>query len=145
MHDLWQQHTEEMKILEGHVLTVCEKGWTVEFQPCAADTLRQSWLQTNSTVQLIFLPWCQYPWRKHKHHGWKHWFSWIWFLEALYSGKKKLWCIQQPGPPRIRQFADRLRPEPLHCEINAWQRFIDLQKSWGKINLTLLFLVCEHP
>lgn len=46
MHDLWQQHTEEVKILEGHVLTVnvCGKDWTVEFQPCTADMLRQSWV-----------------------------------------------------------------------------------------------------
>ena len=29
--------------------------------------------------------------------------------------------IQQLGPPRIGQFANRLRPEPMHCEINAWQ------------------------
>ena len=34
--------------------------------------------------------------------------------------------IRQLGPPRIGQFADRLRPEPMHCEINAWQHYIDL-------------------
>ena len=34
--------------------------------------------------------------------------------------------IPQLGPPRIGQFADRLPPEPRHCEINAWQHYIDL-------------------
>lgn len=34
--------------------------------------------------------------------------------------------IQQLGLPRIGQFADRPRPEPMHCEINAWQHYIDL-------------------
>lgn len=37
MHDLWEQHTEKMKIL-----TVCNKNCTVEFQP-GADMSRQSW------------------------------------------------------------------------------------------------------
>ena len=34
--------------------------------------------------------------------------------------------IRQQGYPRIRYFADRLRPEPMHCEINAWQHYLDL-------------------
>ena len=34
--------------------------------------------------------------------------------------------IQQLGTPRIGHFADRLRPEPMHCEINAWQHYSDL-------------------
>lgn len=34
--------------------------------------------------------------------------------------------IQQLGLPRIGQFADRPRPEPMHCEINAWQHYIHL-------------------
>ena len=42
MHDLWQQHTEEMKILEGNILTFCNKDCTVEFQP-GADMSWQSW------------------------------------------------------------------------------------------------------
>ena len=42
MHDLWKQHTEEMKMLEGNVLTVCDKECTVEFQP-GADMSWQSW------------------------------------------------------------------------------------------------------
>ena len=34
--------------------------------------------------------------------------------------------IRQLGHPRIGVFADRLRPEPIHCEINAWQHYLDL-------------------
>lgn len=34
--------------------------------------------------------------------------------------------IRQLGPPRIGQFADRQRPEPLHCEINAWQQILSI-------------------
>ena len=42
MSNLWEQHTEEMKMLEGNVLYVCNKVCTVEFQP-GADMSRQSW------------------------------------------------------------------------------------------------------
>lgn len=42
MHDLWKQLTEEMKMFEGNVLTVCDKGCTVEFQPGAGMSW-QSW------------------------------------------------------------------------------------------------------
>ena len=42
MHDLWQQHTEKMKILEGNILTLCNKDCTVEIQP-GADMSWQSW------------------------------------------------------------------------------------------------------
>ena len=34
--------------------------------------------------------------------------------------------IRQLGLPRIGHFADKLRPEPMHCEVNAWQHYIDL-------------------
>ena len=34
--------------------------------------------------------------------------------------------IRQLGHPRIGVFADRLRLEPMHCEINAWQHYLDL-------------------
>ena len=34
--------------------------------------------------------------------------------------------IRQLGPPRIGQFVDRQRPEPLHCEINAWQQILSI-------------------
>ena len=35
--------------------------------------------------------------------------------------------IRQLGYPRIGYFADRLRPEPMHCEINAWLDLVYLQ------------------
>jgi hypothetical protein len=34
--------------------------------------------------------------------------------------------IRQLGPPRIGIFAERQRPEPLHCEINAWQQVLSI-------------------
>ena len=34
--------------------------------------------------------------------------------------------IRQLGNPRIGIFADRVKPDPLHCEINAWQHILDL-------------------
>ena len=34
--------------------------------------------------------------------------------------------IRQLGAPRIGQFADWLKLEPIHCEINAWQHYLDL-------------------
>lgn len=34
--------------------------------------------------------------------------------------------IRQLGPPRTGQFSDRQRPEPLHCEINAWQQILSI-------------------
>ena len=42
MEDLWRQHTEEMRVLEGNVLTVCGQQCTTEFQP-SADQSWQSW------------------------------------------------------------------------------------------------------
>ena len=37
--------------------------------------------------------------------------------------------IRQLGKPRIGIFADRVRPDPLHCEVNAWQHILDLLYS----------------
>jgi hypothetical protein len=34
--------------------------------------------------------------------------------------------IRQLGPARIGVFAERQRPEPLHCEINAWQNILNI-------------------
>lgn len=42
MEDLWHQHADEMKLLEGSVLTICNTQCTVEFQP-SADQSWQSW------------------------------------------------------------------------------------------------------
>ncbi|CAB3999878.1 Hypothetical predicted protein [Paramuricea clavata] len=37
--------------------------------------------------------------------------------------------IRQLGKPRIGIFADWVKPDPLHCEINAWQHILDLLYS----------------
>ena len=42
MEDLWKQHTEEMLVLEGSILNVCDPQCTLEFQP-SADQSWQSW------------------------------------------------------------------------------------------------------
>lgn len=42
LKDLWQQHTEEMLMLEGNIFTVCGQECTMEFQP-SADMCWQSW------------------------------------------------------------------------------------------------------
>ena len=39
MEEIWRQHAEEMKVLEGNVLTVCSQQCTAEFKPSAD----QSW------------------------------------------------------------------------------------------------------
>ena len=76
MHDLWQQHNEEMKILEGNVLTVCGKDCTVEFQPGAADMSWQSWA-ANEVNQAATYPFPDANVHKGNimHHGWKHWYA----------------------------------------------------------------------
>ena len=157
MHDLWKQHTEEMKMLEGNVLTVCGKKCTVEFQP-GADMSWQSWA-ANELNQAATYP----PPYANVHKGnmntmggsigigendtWKPFTMEIRnshtekvnnFMASLSTNiseknknARKLQFmaengIQQLGPPRIGHFADRLRPEPMHCEINAWQHYSDL-------------------
>jgi len=37
--------------------------------------------------------------------------------------------LTQIGPPRVRDFVDRQMPEPVHCEINAWQNLLNLIKK----------------
>ena len=154
---LWQQHTEEMLLLESSVFTVCGRDCTLEFQP-AADMSWQSWA-ANELNQAATYP---SPYANvHKgnmstmgasiggeeDHLWKPFTQNIRekhlkltndFLSGLPSTmssentrKKKLEFmaengIRQDGPPRIGIFADRLRPDPLHCEINAWQHFLSL-------------------
>ena len=34
--------------------------------------------------------------------------------------------LRQFGKPRIGKFAEQVRPDPLHCEINAWQNLLDI-------------------
>lgn len=42
LDDLWKQHTDEMAVIEGNILTIAGKKCTVEFQP-SADMCWQSW------------------------------------------------------------------------------------------------------
>lgn len=157
MRELWKQHTEEMKILEGNVLNVCGKECTVEFQP-GADMSWQSWA-ANELNQAATYP---SPYANvHKGNmvtmggsiGSKEGDTWRPYSMELRTSRmekvnqflaslpqemseknrhvKKLQFmaengIRQLGSPRIGHFADRLRPEPMHCEINAWQHYIDL-------------------
>ena len=164
MHDLWKQHTEEMKMLEGNVLTVCDKECTVEFQP-GADMSWQSWA-ANELNQAATYP---SPYAN-VHKGnmntmggstgvgkddtWKPSTmemrtsntekvnNFIASLPPNLSEKnknsRKLQFmtengIRQLGLPRIGHFADKLRPEPMHCEINTWQHYIEAVKR-GKFD-----------
>lgn len=34
--------------------------------------------------------------------------------------------LRQLGEPRIGEFANRQRPEPVHNEINAWQHILNM-------------------
>ena len=51
MSAIWQQHTEEMKLLEGNILTLIEIQCTIEFQPSAD----QSWISwaNNELTKLL--------------------------------------------------------------------------------------------
>ena len=42
LESLWQQHTDEMLLLESSVFTLCQRECTFEFQPCA-DMSWQNW------------------------------------------------------------------------------------------------------
>ena len=157
MELLWQQHTEEMKLLESSVFNVCQKECTLQFEP-AADMSWQSWA-CNELNQAATYP---SPYANvHKANmttmGGSIGFGSedMWqpytnacraenlkrldqFVSGLSSGlsedtihKKKLAFMaengmRQLGPPRIGDFAERIRPDPLHCEINAWQNLLDL-------------------
>ncbi|XP_068690926.1 uncharacterized protein [Montipora foliosa] len=157
LEDLWKQHTNEMALLEGNMITVCGKQCTVEFQP-SADMCWQSWAN-NEINQAATYP---SPYANvHKgsfctmggsigyspSNTWKpysnadrseHTKMIAKFMSTLDSSlpeknkhERKLAYmaengIRQLGSPRIGQFADRQRPEPLHCEINAWQQILSI-------------------
>ena len=42
MEDIWKQNTEEMRVLEGNILTGYSQQCTLEFQPSTDQSL-QSW------------------------------------------------------------------------------------------------------
>lgn len=53
LKDLWQQHTDEMLVLEGNIFTVCGRQCTMEFQP-SADMSWQSWANNELNQAAIF-------------------------------------------------------------------------------------------
>ena len=157
---LWQQHTEEMLLLESSVFTVFGKECTLEFQP-SADMSWQSWA-CNELNQAATYP---SPYANvHKgnmctmggsigHSNTDMWKPYVCsdrdkhlsmintYLASLPKGRspkvihdRKLAFmadngIRQLGNPRIGIYADRVKPDPLHCEINAWQHILDLLYS----------------
>ena len=153
---LWQQHSEEMLLLESSVFTVFGRECTLEFQP-SADMSWQSWA-CNEVNQAATYP-CIYA---NVHKGdmhtmggsigssgclWKPYTSDVRdkhlsmvnkYVDTLPKGLSKKAThaktlafmadngIRQLGKPRVGVFADRMRPDPLHCGINAWQHILDL-------------------
>ncbi|KAK3745923.1 hypothetical protein QZH41_010220 [Actinostola sp. cb2023] len=157
LEDLWKQHTDEMALLEGNVITVGGKQCTLEFQP-SADMCWQSW-SNNEVNQAATYPspyanvnkgnistmggsigfteadtWRPYTNKIREDHV-KSVDRYVSSLTSTLAEKtkhdKKLAYmaqngIRQLGPPRIGIFAERQRPEPLHCEINAWQQILSM-------------------
>ena len=152
---LWQQHTDEMLLLESSVFTVCGKECTMEFQP-SADMSWQSWA-CNELNQAATYP---SPYANvHKGNmstmggsigsDSNHWMPYTnvvrekhlkelnQFIDSLPASTNDKSChnkklafmaekgMRQLGKPRIGVFAERVRPDPLHCEINAWQNILD--------------------
>ncbi|KAJ7365214.1 hypothetical protein OS493_007866 [Desmophyllum pertusum] len=157
LENLWKQHTDEMALLEGNIITVCGKKCTVEFQP-STDMCWQSWAN-NELNQAATYPspyanihkgsfctmggsigcsptdtWKPYS-NADRSEDAKKVAKFMSTVKSTLTEKskhdKKLAYmaengIRQLGPPRIGQFADRQRPEPLHCEINAWQQILSI-------------------
>ena len=153
MVDIWNQHTQEMLLLEDSVFTINGQLCSFEFQP-SADQSWQTWA-ANEVSQAATYP---SPYANVSQHTmcvpngkigttWqattaetrdKHVCmveSFISKLECTHSDKARHGKILEflaangcrtLGAPRIGIFANRLRPEPLHCEINSWQDFLDL-------------------
>ena len=154
---LWQQHTDEMLLLESSVFQVNGVECTMEFQP-SAYMCWQSWA-ANEVNQAATHPSPYANVHKgnlttmggsigfDKDNLWKPYSSSVRkehlkqveeYLSTLPSGiskknrhDKRLAFmaekgIRQLGEPRIGVFADRMRPDPLHCEINAWQHILDI-------------------
>ena len=155
--DLWQQHADEMQLIESNVFTINEEKVTFEFQP-SADQAWQFWA-ANVLTQSATYP---SPYANvHKNDLRKiggtigHEYSNTWkpptmnqrkvelqklkefeeklskTISAEVHHKKKLEFMadngfRQLGEPRIGIFADRIRPEPLHLEINNWQHVLNI-------------------
>ena len=155
MADIWEQHTREMQLLEGNVFTINGEVCTFEFQP-SADQCWQSWAANevsqsatypsvyanvrNSNIAVpngkIGHTW-QPPNKDSRAKHIKMVSDFKGKLDPTINNAKKVNHdklltflaengIRTLGPPRIGEYANRLRPEPLHCEINCWQDFLDL-------------------
>ncbi|XP_022806312.1 uncharacterized protein LOC111343412 [Stylophora pistillata] len=124
MEDPWKQHTEEMLMLEGNVVTICGQQCTLEFQP-SADQSWQSWgndtwnppSMKKRKADLLKLNQCRDSLSKS--------------LSQAKKDKKELSFMAENGIrkvvyPRIGEFADRQRPELVQNEINTWQHLLNV-------------------
>jgi hypothetical protein len=157
LESLWQQHTEEMVLLESSVFTVCGRECTVQFQP-SADMSWQNWAcnEVNNAATYpspyanvhkgdmckmggsighgsadLWKPYTSTDREKHLEMVESYLATLPKKLSYPVVHSKKLAFmaengIRQLGKPRIGMFADRVKPDPLHCEINAWQHILDL-------------------
>ncbi|XP_066293099.1 uncharacterized protein [Branchiostoma lanceolatum] len=153
MADLWQQHTEEMALLEGSTFTISECPVTFEFVP-SADQKWQCWANNETTNAATFPS----PFADVSKHNmavvggsigetWQPWTAESrlrdaekveGFLSTLPAGlaestkKSKLNNflaanrLRQLGMPRIGKYAALQRPESLHVEINATSHYLNL-------------------
>ncbi|XP_078680446.1 uncharacterized protein LOC144915706 [Branchiostoma floridae x Branchiostoma belcheri] len=153
MADLWQQHTEEMALLEGSTFTINESRVTFEFVP-SADQKWQCWANNETTNAATFPS----PFADVSKHNmavvggsigntWQPWTAESrrrdaekveGFLSTLPADlsettrKTKLNNylasnrLRQLGMPRIGKFAELQRPDPLHAEINSASHYLDL-------------------
>jgi hypothetical protein len=148
---LWRQHTDEMQLLESSVFTVCGKECTGEFQPSAdmswqswacnelnqaathpcpyANVLKNNMRILGGTIGLNRNDtWTSYTNNLHAEHAKKvnvFISSLATNIKSSTSHEKMLAFmaengVRQLGTPRMGVFAERV-PDPLHCEINAWQ------------------------
>ena len=156
MEDLWKQHTEEMLLLEGNILTVCDQQCTLEFQP-SADQSWQSWANGELNQAASYpSPYAfvhkgslgkmggsigpsdsdtwKPPTMEKRREDLKKLQTFKASLGSSLSHAKRhdrqlVFMaengIRQMVYPRIGEYADRQRPEPVHNEINAWQHLLN--------------------
>ncbi len=144
---LWQQHTEEMLLLESSVFTICGRECTLQFQPSAdmswqgspyANVHKGNLCTMNGRIGFDD---CS-TWKPYNSEMREKHLSMVGAFvnslpkslndKTLHARKLAFMAengIRQLGKPRIGIFADRVRPDPLHCEVNAWQHILDLLYS----------------
>lgn len=153
---LWKQHSEEMELIEGNIFTINGEKTTFEFVPSADISwlcFAANVLPTSATYPSPFAN--VHKGQLTKRNGtiggegatWKvpEMKTRLEEVEKLKKFKETLDPsssessrhnkrlefmakngIRQLGYPRIGKFADCIRPEPLHIEINNWQHLLDL-------------------